>query len=311
MAIAVTINEAPAAGAENNVVVEYSTLPGTAQPNVDYTPTTGTLTFTSASQTTQTFNVTLLNNATSTGERRLNLVLRLNTPNTADLARGDAILIITDDDPTPTPTVRATAVTGTPIFVDLSEPNDSLEQAYELFPEPVLLYNLARAYEGKGELATAADKYEQYLRLAPTASARGAIEQRVLNLRRVLARRRVSQRSPGPGPTQASSPNARSEAGGRWLPWALVVTGGAVSASGGVLGLLARQKESDARSATNHRDASASWDEAENRATLANIAFVAGGALIVGASVWLVLSRSGDSVTLGISPNGVVARGSL
>ncbi|MFO0569809.1 MAG: hypothetical protein U0263_29435 [Polyangiaceae bacterium] len=62
---------------------------------------------------------------------------------------------------------------------------------------------------------------------------------------------------------------------------------------------------------TNHRDASASWDEAENRATLANIAFVAGGALIVGGSVWLVLSRSGDSVTLGISPNGVVARGSL
>ncbi len=134
VAIAVTINQAPAAGAENNVVVEYSTLPGTAQPNVDYTPTTGTLTFTSASQTTQTFNVTLLNNATSTGERRLNLVLRLNTPNTADLARGDAILIITDDDPTPTPTVRATAVTGTPIFVDLSEPNDSLEQAYEIQP---------------------------------------------------------------------------------------------------------------------------------------------------------------------------------
>lgn len=186
-----------------------------------------------------------------------------------------------------------------------------LEQAYELFPEPVLLYNLARAYEGKGELATAADKYEQYLRLEPTASDRGAIEQRVLNLRRVLARRRVSQRSPDPGPRQASSPNARPEAGGRWLPWALVVTGGAVSASGGVLGLLARQKESDARSATNHRDASASWDEAENRATLANIAFVAGGALIVGGSVWLVLSRSGDSVTLGISPNGVVARGSL
>ncbi len=79
VAISVTINQAPAAGAENNVIVAYSTLPGTAQPNVDFTPATGTLTFTSASQTTQTFNVTLLNNAVSTGERRLNLVLRLNT----------------------------------------------------------------------------------------------------------------------------------------------------------------------------------------------------------------------------------------
>lgn len=135
VAISVTINQAPAAGAENNVIVEYSTLPGTAQPNVDYTPTTGTLTFTSASQTTQTFNVTLLNNAVSTGERRLNLVLRLNTPATATLARGDAVLIISEDDPTPTPTIRPTAATGTPIFVDLTEPNDTLERAYEVQPD--------------------------------------------------------------------------------------------------------------------------------------------------------------------------------
>ena len=135
VAISVTINQAPAAGAENNVVVAYSTLPGTAQPNIDFTPATGTLTFTSASQTTQTFNVTLLNNAVSTGERRLNLVLRLNTTGTATLARDSAELIITEDDPTPTPTIRPTAATGTPIFVDLTEPNDAFEEAYEVQPD--------------------------------------------------------------------------------------------------------------------------------------------------------------------------------
>ena len=134
VAISVTINTAPAPGAENNVVVEYLTLPGTALEGVDYTRAAGELTFTSASTSTQTFNVTLLNNAVSQGTRQLNLALRLRTPGTATLARGEAVLIITDDDPTPTPTVRPTTSTGTPIFVDLTEPNDALEEAYEVQP---------------------------------------------------------------------------------------------------------------------------------------------------------------------------------
>ncbi len=132
VAISVTINRAPDPGAENNVVVEYLTLPGTALEGVDYTRASGDLTFTSASQTTQTFNVTLLNNAVSQGTRQLNLALRLKTPGTATLARGEAVLIITDDDPTPTPTVRPTTSTGTPIFVDLTEPNNTFEEAYEV-----------------------------------------------------------------------------------------------------------------------------------------------------------------------------------
>ena len=134
VAISVTINRAPDPGAENNIVVEYLTLPGTALEGVDYTRASGELTFTSASQTTQTFNVTLLNNAVSQGTRQLNLALRLKTPATATLARGEAVLIITEDDPTPTPTVRPTTTTGTPIFVDLSEPNNTVEEAYEVQP---------------------------------------------------------------------------------------------------------------------------------------------------------------------------------
>ncbi len=140
--ISVTINRAPAAGADNNVRVQYETLPGTAQPNIDYTPTSGELTFTSASQTTQTFNVTLLNNAVSTGERRLNLVLRLLTPATAQLAGANAVLIITEDDPTSTPTIRPTAVTGTPIFVDLAEPNNTFEEAHSVQPDAPVLCQL-------------------------------------------------------------------------------------------------------------------------------------------------------------------------
>jgi hypothetical protein len=130
--IQVTINQAPAA--DNTIVVEYLTLPGTAVPGQDYTTATGQLTFSNSTATTQSFNVPIINNATSsTTNRTVNLVLRIVSGN-ATLAPGNATLTIVDDDPTPTPTIRPTAATGTPIFVDLSEPNDTLEEAYEVQP---------------------------------------------------------------------------------------------------------------------------------------------------------------------------------
>ena len=71
----------------------------------------------------------------------MNLVLRL-VSGSATLAPGQATLTITDDDPTPTPTIRPTAATGTPIFVDLSEPNDTLEEAYEVQPDAAAICQL-------------------------------------------------------------------------------------------------------------------------------------------------------------------------
>jgi len=131
--IQVTSNQAPAA--DNPIVIEYLTLPGTAVPGQDYTTTTGQLTFSNSTATTQSFNVPIINNATSTGTTRtVNLVLRI-VSGDATLAPGNATLSIVDDDPTPTPTIRPTAATGTPIFVDLSEPNDTLEEAYEVQPD--------------------------------------------------------------------------------------------------------------------------------------------------------------------------------
>jgi hypothetical protein len=131
--IQVTINQAPTAG--NTIVVEYFTVPGTAVPGQDYTTTTGQLTFSNSTATTQSFTVPIINNATSNqANRTVNLVLRIVSGN-ATLAPGQATLTIVDDDPTPTPTIRPTAATGTPIFVDLSEPNDTLEEAHEVQPD--------------------------------------------------------------------------------------------------------------------------------------------------------------------------------
>jgi hypothetical protein len=132
--ISVSINRAPDAG--QDVIVEYLTLPGTAQEGQggDYLRAAGTLTFTSSTQTTQSFNITIINNTiVNEPDKTVNLLLRLNTPNTATLGRSEAVLFIIDDD-IATATPRPTGATGTPIFVDIAEPNNTFEQAYAVQP---------------------------------------------------------------------------------------------------------------------------------------------------------------------------------
>jgi hypothetical protein len=132
--ITVSVNRLPDAG--QNIEVEYLTLPGSAQEGTggDYQRAQGTLTFTNNTQTTQSFNVNIFNNTIpNQPDRTVNLLLRLNTPNTATLGRAEAVLFIIDDD-VATATPRPTAATGTPIFVDIAEPNNTFEQAYAVQP---------------------------------------------------------------------------------------------------------------------------------------------------------------------------------
>src|SRR5262249_34023367 len=62
-----------------------------------------------------------------------------------------------------------------------------LEQAYALYPEPILLYNRARALDGMGATQKAIDAYEKYLASAPDVTDRGAIERRIATMREKLA----------------------------------------------------------------------------------------------------------------------------
>ncbi len=132
--ITVNVSQAPAAG--QDIVVTYLTVPGTAQEGSggDYIGTSGTLTFTNNTQTTQSFEVTIINDTIiNEPDETVNLVLQLQTPNTATLGRSVATLFIIDDD-SATATPRPTAATGTPIFVDLTEPNDTFATAYQIQP---------------------------------------------------------------------------------------------------------------------------------------------------------------------------------
>ncbi len=58
-----------------------------------------------------------------------------------------------------------------------------LDAAYRIFPEPVILYNLGRAHEGRGDDREAADYFERYLAEAGEVEDRGGIEARIQNLR--------------------------------------------------------------------------------------------------------------------------------
>jgi len=51
-----------------------------------------------------------------------------------------------------------------------------LREAYALHPEPLLLYNLARALDGPGDFVGAIEQYERHLKLATGNPDRGANE---------------------------------------------------------------------------------------------------------------------------------------
>ncbi|MBP6015764.1 MAG: hypothetical protein KA586_03525 [Candidatus Promineofilum sp.] len=133
--IGVSVTLTPDAG--EDVIVSYLTVQGTATEGAggDYISKSGQLTFTSSTQNTQTFEVTINNdNILNEPNETINLILQLQTRDTATLGTSQAQLIITDDD-VATVTPRPTAATGTPIFVDLTEPNNTFQEAYQIQPD--------------------------------------------------------------------------------------------------------------------------------------------------------------------------------
>ncbi|MBW2524904.1 MAG: tetratricopeptide repeat protein [Deltaproteobacteria bacterium] len=181
-----------------------------------------------------------------------------------------------------------------------------LEQAYELHPEPTLLYNLARAREGQGELGAAADAYESYLEGSPDAPDRGAIEQRIRSLRtRKGERERLEAEKQEARDQLAQMERERAEQPpdeGNALegpfPWILFGVGVAGVGVGLGIGAAAQSKHDEAVEEPIQLEAVDKQDSAESLATVANIVLVAGGAVAAAGAilgiVGLASSSSGD-----------------
>ncbi len=159
---------------------------------------------------------------------------------------------------------------------------DLLVRSYALKPEPVLLYNMGRAYEGLGDLAKATAAYEQFLAAQPDTPDRGALERRIATMRRQLAERDALQK-------QALEHPVRSP---RALPWVVTGIGAAGLLTGGTLGLLASQTNDDAKAEPTHALAAELQSDAKSMATVANVCFVAGAVVLVTGVVWGIVDAS-------------------
>jgi tetratricopeptide (TPR) repeat protein len=184
-----------------------------------------------------------------------------------------------------------------------------LDEARTLQPdEPVLLYNLARAYEAAGRDVDALGAYEGYLAAEPGTPDRGAIARRIDALRIAIAER---ERLAAENEQRRQREIAEARAG-RDTPWPWVVlgTGAAGLAAGVVLGSLSLLERQAAIDATSHADATAALGRAETDALAANVLFAAGGAVALAGLIWgiVVMTAPIEDAPVTLTPGGVAWR---
>lgn len=181
---------------------------------------------------------------------------------------------------------------------DFKQTIDLLNEAYALEPQPVLLYNLARAQEGIGNNDAAIETYEKFLAQEPNAKDRGAIEQRLATLRRQRDERiALEKKSAQPAAQPVEPPPERPVHRRSVLPYVVGGVGVAGIAAGAVFGLLASSKRDDAVAAPAQRDALDLEDQAKSRATLSNVSFIVGGVLLAAGVTWWVLDLNASKKT--------------
>lgn len=200
-----------------------------------------------------------------------------------------------------------------------------LREAYGLYPEPLLLYNLGRAQEGLGDPRGAVESYEKYLKDAKEIKDRGAIERRIETLKAQIqkqeddARRRAEEeerrrreeeerrRNPPP-PIDDRTPLEK------YGPWITMGSGGALVLTGVFFGIRASGTHDDAVATPIQRDAAELQASAERSATIANVLFVVGGAAIAGGAAWKIYqwkTGSSSSAQVVATPASVAVRWEL
>jgi tetratricopeptide (TPR) repeat protein len=204
-----------------------------------------------------------------------------------------------------------------------AEAAELLRQAYGLFPEPVLLLNLARALEGLEDLEGALESYESYLAASPDARDRVVVERRMSLLRNALEERRTreelearlrEQREAAPAEATSEAP-AEAEHHARPGPWILTGAGAVLLVTGVVTGVLAQDRHADAVVEPVHAVASDLARQSDRLAASTDALMVIGGVAAAAGVTWGVVravrGRDEDtsSVQVGIGLGMVTVRG--
>jgi tetratricopeptide (TPR) repeat protein len=197
---------------------------------------------------------------------------------------------------------------------DFAQAIKLLDEAYALDPQPVLVYNQARAHEGLGHVDEAITLYERYLSEEPSSPDRGAIDQRLSTLRKQKEERQRLEKEKADVEAKRAQqeqqqrelakreqeiktrpePHARSP-----LPYVVAGVGAVGLGTGTVFGFLAKGKEDSGNSAASLREATEAQDSGETFATVSNVSFIVGGVLLAGGVVWWILDSGGSSAKTG------------
>lgn len=190
------------------------------------------------------------------------------------------------------------------------------EEAHRLSKEPVLLFNLARAHEGQGDILKAIDAYERYLRDGKDIPDRKAIEGRVETLRAQVAANDALRKRAEEERRKREQAERDKESSPSPVPWVIAGLGAAGVTVGAVVGALARAKEDEVAESPSQLAAAEPLEEGERFALAANVSFAVGGALLAAGVVWgvvdvTVLSAPEPAVSVRFGPTGIAVIGSF
>lgn len=184
---------------------------------------------------------------------------------------------------------------------DLTQALELLEEANELVRQPVIVFNLARLHEARGDLESSVDFYRQYLELSPDAPDQGAVEARIASIERQIEERERLDRAREEAARQAAEEALRAQeaeqraevAEGRSVvgPWVLGGLGVAVLGVATVLGAVARSEADGVDPDDDHLTATEAQARADKLALAANIGFATGGALVAVGLTWGLVRR--------------------
>lgn len=166
---------------------------------------------------------------------------------------------------------------------------DKLLEARRYKAEPVLLYNLGRAYEALGKPGDAADAYAKYLEEEPEASDRRAIEGRIATLRGQANELAAARRDPSSAHDESDGMTA--------VPWIVAGIGAAAIGAGAVLGIMANGKHDDAVADPVQRSAVDKQEDAEGLARAATVTLIAGAVISAMGLAWLGVRAARPSTT--------------
>lgn len=207
------------------------------------------------------------------------------------------------------------------------------ERAYELRPQPELVYNIARAHEKALQSEEAIEAYERFLALpGTTADLRAKALNSLGALKREQAAKRAAAAPPpppppnivpppsggdvtsGPPPTVRTTPKTSKS---RVLEFALIGTGAAAIVAGGVFGVLALNANGDFedekdKPMPNVPRLESLQSDVDRNAAIADIAIIGGVVLGTVGVVLLVVGGDDDdelALQAGVSPGGFAITG--